>query len=132
MRRANFCHRKQTRRRRVAQVPKLSQDGLKAEGDVTGDVLQEDPLGAAFANDAGDIGPEVAGVIGPFALSSGAERLAGISGEDDVEGTSEGPSIEAAQIVPDRGRGEVSAALGRDEDGSRPVLPFDEASGDRP
>jgi len=87
VRRADFSRREQARRRRVAQSPKLSQDGFKAEGDVTGYVFEEHPLGAAFADDAGDVGPEVAGIIGATAFASGAEGLAGISGEDDVEGT---------------------------------------------
>jgi hypothetical protein len=128
MRRANFCRREQTRRRRVAHAPKLSQDGLEAEGDMTCDVFEEHPLGAAFADDAGDLGPEVARVVGPSALSGRAEGLAGISGEDEVEGPAEGPGFEAAQIIPDRSRGKVSGALGRDEDGSGPVLPLDECA----
>ena len=89
VRRADFCRREQTRRRRVAHAPKLSQDGFKAEGDVPSDVFEEDPFGAALADDAGDFRPEVAGIIGTTALASGAEGLAGISGEDDVEGTAE-------------------------------------------
>ena len=129
VRRANFCRREQTRRRRVAQSPKLSQDGFEAECDVTGYVFEEDPLGAAFPDDAGDIGPEVPVIIGTAALSGGTEGLAGISGEDDVEGTAEGPGIEAAQIVPDWGRCEIPCALGGDEDRSWPVLPLDEGAG---
>jgi SPP1 gp7 family putative phage head morphogenesis protein len=62
VRRANFCRAEQARRRRVAHVPKLSQHGLKAEADVTNDVIKEHPLGSAFADDAGNLGPEVAGV----------------------------------------------------------------------
>ena len=118
VRRADFCRREQTRRRRVAHAPKLSQDGFKAEGDVAYDIFEEDPLGAAFDDDAGDLWPEVAGVSCATALASGAERLAGISGQDDVEGTAERPGIEAAQIVPDRRRGEIPGALGSDEDGA--------------
>ena len=34
VRRADFCRAEQARRRRVAQSPKLSQDGFEAEGDV--------------------------------------------------------------------------------------------------
>ena len=96
MRRADLCRREQARRRRVAQSPKLSQDGFKAEGDMTGDVFEEDPFGAAFADDARDVGPEVTGIVGPAALASGAEGLAGISCEDGIEGTAEGAGIEAA------------------------------------
>ena len=129
VRRADLCRAEQTRRRRVAQSPKLSQDGLEPEGDVAGDVFEEDPFGGAFGDDAGDLGPEVAGVARAAALASGAEGLAGIPGEDGVEGPAEGPGIEAAQIIPDRGGGEIARGLSGDEDGAGPVLPFDEAPG---
>lgn len=129
VRRADFCRREQTRRRRVAHVPKLSQHGLKAKADVTGDVFEEHPFRSAFADDAGNFGPEVAGVIGTTAFASGAERLAGISGENDVEGTAEGLGIEAAQVIPDRCGREIPSALGGDENGARPVLPFDKCAG---
>ena len=129
VRRADFCRAEQTRRRRVAHAPKLSQDCLEAEGDVTRDVFEEDPFGAAFPDDAGDVGPEVAGIVCTTALSGRAEGLAGISCKQGVEGTAERPSVEAAKIGPDRGRGEVSRALGCDEDRPWPVLPFDEGAG---
>ena len=129
VRRANFCRREQARRRRVAHAPKLSQDGFKAERDMPGDVFEEHPLWATFADDTCDIGPEVAGVVGATAFSSCAEGLAGISGEDDVEGPTERPGIETAQVIPDRGWGEIPCALGGDEDGSRPVFPLDKGAG---
>ena len=96
---------------------------------MTGDVFEKDPLWAAFADDAGDIGPEVAGIVGTAALSGRAEGLAGIACEDGIEGPAEGAGIEAAQVGPDRGRGEIPRALGCDEDGARPLLPFDEGAG---
>jgi len=129
MRRTDLSRAEQTCRRRVAQSPKLSQDGLEAEGDMAGDVLEKDPFGAAFADDPGDVGPEVAGVIRAAAFAGRAEGLAGISGEDGIKGATEGPGIEAAQVGPDRCRGEVSRALGGDEHGAGPVFPFDEGAG---
>jgi hypothetical protein len=129
VRRADLCRREQACRRCVAQSVKLSEDGLEAEGDVPGDVFEEDPFRAAFTDDAGDVGPEVTRVIGAAALACSAEGLAGISGEDGIEGAAEGACVEAAQVGPDRGRGEVACALGGDEDGARPVLPFDEGAG---
>ena len=116
VRRADFCRREQARRRRVAHAPKLSQDGFKAEGDVTGDVFEKDPFWGAFGDDAGDFGPEVARIVSPTAFASRAEGLAGIAGEDDVEGTAEGAGIECPQIIPDWRWGEISCALGGDED----------------
>jgi len=96
---------------------------------VPGDVFEEDPFRAAFADDAGDIGPEVPRIVGTAALPGGAEGLAGVSGKDGVEGAAKGPRIEAAQVGPDRSRGEVSCALGGDEDQPWPVLPFDKGAG---
>lgn len=96
---------------------------------MTGDVFEEHPFGAAFSDDSRDIGPEVTGIIDATALACRAEGLAGISGEDGIECAAEGASVEAAQIGPDRGRGEVTRALGGDEDRPWPVLPFDEGAG---
>ncbi len=129
MRRADLRRREEARRRRVAQSPKLSQDGLEAEGEVPGDVFEEDPFGAAFADDPGNVGPEVAVIVGATALSGRAEGLARVSGEDGIERPSEGACVEAAQVGPDRARGEIPRALGCDEDGARPVLPLDEGAG---
>ena len=129
VRRADFCRREQARRRRVAHAPKLSQHGFKAEGDVTGDVFEKDPFWAAFPNNPSDFGPKVTGIIGTAAFASRAEGLAGISGEDDVEGTAEGAGIETAQIIPDWRRGEIPSALGGDEDRAWICLPLDEGPG---
>ena len=90
VRRADLCRAEQTRRRRVAQSPKLSQYGLEPEGDVAGDVFEEHPFGAALGNDPGGIGPEMAGIVGAAALSGRAERLARIPGEDGVKDPSGG------------------------------------------
>ena len=129
MRRADLCRREQARRRRVAQSPKLSQDGLEAKGDVPGDVFEEDPFRAALADDPRDVGPEVTRIVSAASLASRAEGLAGIACEQDAEQSAEGTGIEAAQVGPDRGRCEVARALGCDEDCPWPVLPFDEGAG---
>ena len=129
VRRANFCRAEQTRRRRVAHAPKVSQDGFEAEGDVTGHVFEKDPCRLAFTDDAGDFGPKVPRIIGTAALSGGTEGLAGIPGEDGIKSPTKGAGIEAAQIVPDWRRGEIPFALGRDEDGPWPSLPFDKGAG---
>jgi hypothetical protein len=129
VRRADFCRAEQARRRRVAHAPKFSQHGFKAETDVAGDVFEKDPSGTAFSDDAGDFGPEVAGIVCAAALSGGAEGLAGISGQHRVKGTAKGARIEAAQIIPDRCRCKIPGALGGNEDGAGPILPFDEGAG---
>jgi len=96
---------------------------------VTGDVLKEDPFGTAFPDNPGDLWPQVPGIVCAAAFSGGAEGLAWISGEDDIESTAEGPGVEAAQIIPNRCRGEIPCALGGNEDGAWPVLPLDVGAG---
>ncbi len=129
VRRADFCRREQACRRCIAHAPKVSQDGFEAEGDVPNDVFKEDPFGAAFPDDTGDVGPEVPGIVCTAALASGAEGLAGVSGEDDVESAAEGPGVETVQIVPDGCWGEIPGALGSDEDAAGPILPLDKCAG---
>jgi hypothetical protein len=94
VRRADFRRAEQACRRRIAHVPKLSQHGLKAEGDVPGDIFEKHPFGTAFPDDAGNLWPEVAGIIGTATLSGCAEGLAGIPGQHRVEGPAEGAGIE--------------------------------------
>jgi len=71
----------------------------------------------------------VAGIIGTTALGSGAEGLAGISCQNCVESTAERSCVETAQIIPDWGWGEISGALGGDEDRAWICLPLDEGPG---
>ena len=99
---------------------------------MTGDVFEKDPLRAAFADDTGDLWPEVPGIVGTAAFSGRAERLAGISGEDDVECAAKGPRIEGLQIIPNRGWGEIPCALGGDENGAGPVVPLDKGASVKP
>ena len=113
----------------VTQALKVSDDLPTSQGQMAFDVFEEDPIGAALADDAGDVGPEVSGIVGTAALTGRAEGLAGIACEDGVERAAEGSGVEAAQVGPDRGRGEVTRALGGDENGARPILPFDEGAG---
>ena len=51
-----------------------------------GDVFKEGPFRAAFADDTGDFGPEVAGIGSATAFSGRAEGLARVACEDGIEG----------------------------------------------
>ena len=93
-----------------------------------GDVFEEHPFRAAFSDNAGDIGPEVAGIVSTSALSRRAEGLARVPGKQGVEGAAEGTGIEGPKVGPDRGWSKVPGALGGHEDCPWPVLPFDEAA----
>ena len=93
-----------------------------------GDVFEEHPPGLDFTDDPGNIGPQMALVPGPAARSGLTEGLAGISGKDDVDDPAKGASVKAGDVVPDRGGGEISGALGGDKGGAGVVLPLDKAA----
>jgi len=94
-----------------------------------GNIFEEDPLGGAFPDDAGDLWPQVTWIVGTAALSGGTERLAGISGQHSIEGTAERSGIETAEIIPDWRRGKIPGALGGDEHSPGPILPLDKGAG---
>lgn len=131
MRRACFSRREEASRRREAHVPKLSQHGFKTEADMAGDVFEEDPteMRPEFPGDPGNVGPEMAFILGPAALSGRAERLAGVSGKQCVEGSGERRCVEGGEVIPYGSGSEVSGLLGSDDDGSGVFLPFDKAPG---
>jgi hypothetical protein len=96
---------------------------------VPGDVFKENPAGFDFADDPGNIWPQVTLVAGAPSLPGCAERLARVACENGVECAAEGAGVERGKIVPYGRGGEVSGALGGDEDGAGPLLPLDEAPG---
>jgi hypothetical protein len=81
---------------------KLSGDPLETVGQMAGDVLDENKGRSAFANNAGDLGPEVAGVVFSTALAGDAEPLAGISRSDDIHRSTPRCAVEGSHIIPDR------------------------------
>lgn len=98
---------------------------------MSGDVFEEEPFEAwpEFSRNSGNVGPEVALVVGSLALSSVAERLAGVSGEQGVDAPRERFGVECGEVVPDRCRSEVSRPLSCDDNGSGVFLPLDPTPG---
>ena len=95
-----------------------------------GDVFKEYPFEAIaeLAGASGNFWPQMSLVILAPALSSSAEGLAGVSGQQGVDVPCPWRCIECAQVDPDwRGR-EVSGSLGGDEAFLGVWLPFDEAA----
>lgn len=92
-------------------------------------VFKENPFGLHFADDAGDVGPEVPGIVCPLALSCGAEWLAWVSGKDCVDRSPQLPPVKAGDIIPYGGRRKVSGPLSCDDCGAGIFFPFDKASG---
>jgi hypothetical protein len=98
---------------------------------VASDVFEEDPAQAVakFADDAGDVGPEVARIICPEALSGLAERLTRIASQQGVDCPCEWPGIEGGEVIPDWRGCEIPGALSCDDAAPWVFLPLDKGPG---
>jgi len=123
---ADFARREQARRDVEAQASKVFNDFGKAQIEVAGDVLEEDPLGVDLANDPIDLGPEVSRISGASSVSGQAEGLAGITGRDEMNAAAPRAAVEGSQIVPDRCWSQGLVSHPRHESGRRMCFPLDE------
>jgi len=123
--RADFRRREQTRRNSVAHADQASGDVGKTEAEMMGDILEEDEGRFSLPDDAGDMGPEVAGIVCALALASDAERLARVSRSDDVHRATPWAAVEGGNIIPDRSRRQGLVFHPRHEDGRGTSVPFD-------
>ena len=109
----------------MAHVLKLSGDMVETKGQMAGDVLEEAPLGADFADDAGNFGPEVAGIVTAKPVSGQAEGLAGITGRDEMNAAAPSSAVEGSQIVPYRSRSQGRVSHPRHESGRGETVSLD-------
>ncbi len=125
VRRADFRRREEARRKSVAHADQSSGDLGKAEAEMMGDVFKEDEGRSAFPDDAGDMRPEVAGVVCALPLARHAERLARIARSEDVHSITPRVAVECGNVVPDRRLRQGLVFHPRHEDGRGVSLPFD-------
>ena len=92
-----------------------------------GDILKEDERRLHFADDAGDMGPEVARVVRAPALARDGERLARIARSDDVHRAAPRAAVEGSNVVPDRRAIQGRVFHPRHESGCGEGFPFDMA-----
>ncbi|KGJ14286.1 hypothetical protein IX54_07565 [Paracoccus sanguinis] len=102
MGRTDFRRREEACRKPVAQADQSCGDFGEAEAEMMGDIFEEDEGRLNLVDDAGDMGPEVAGIVGAPALARHAERLARISGSDDIHRAAPWAAVEAGNVVPER------------------------------
>jgi len=92
---------------------------------MAGDVFEEAPFGGDFADNAGDGGPEVAGIVLALAVARERERLAGITGRDDMNAAAPRSAVEGSQIVPNRSRAQGRVCHPRHESGRCETVSLD-------
>ena len=125
--RADFRRREQACRKAVAHADQSAGDFGEAEAEMMGDVLEEDEGWLDLADDAGDMRPEVARVVGAPALARDRERLARIACSDDIHRTTPRAAIEGGNVVPDRRAIQGRVFHPRHESGCGEGFPFDMA-----
>ncbi len=125
--RTDFRRRKEACRKAVAHADQSAGDFGEAEAEMMGDILEEDEGRLAFADDAGDMRPEMARVVRTLALARDAERLARISRSDDIHHAAPRAAIEAGNVVPDNSLIQGRVFHPRHENGRGAGFPFDMA-----
>ena len=125
--RADFRRREEACRKAVAHADQSCGDFGEAEAEMMGDVLEEHEGRLDLADDAGDMRPEVAGVLRAPALARDGERLARIARSDDVHRAAPWAAVEGSNVVPDRRAIQGRVFHPRHESGCGVGFPFDMA-----
>ena len=125
--RTDFRRREEACRKAVAHADQSAGDFGEAEAEMMGDILEEDEGRFDFADDAGDMRPEVARVVGTPAFASDAERLARIARSDDIHRAAPRAAVEGSNVVPDRRAIQGRVLHPRHESGCGEGFPFDMA-----
>jgi hypothetical protein len=123
----DFRRREEPCRKAVAHADQSAGDFGEAEAEMMGDILEEDEGRLDLADDAGDVGPEVARVVRAPALARDGERLARIARSDDVHRAAPRAAIEGSNIVPDNSLIQGRVFHPRHESGCGEGFPFDMA-----
>jgi hypothetical protein len=127
VRRADFRRREEACRKAVAHADQSAGDFGEAETEMMGDILEEDEGRSDLADDASDMGPEVARVVRALALARDGERLARIARSDDVHRAAPRAAVEGGNVVPDNSLIHGRVFHPRHESGCGVGFPFDMA-----
>lgn len=113
--RAALLRRPQARRNSVIHSDQVLGDLVEPDGQMAGDVLAKHESWPGLSHEASNRGPEVARVIHSAALASRAERLAGVSRNDEIHRSTPRVAIDGGNVTPDRRRVQVAFFHTRDQ-----------------
>ncbi len=125
--RADFRRREEACRKAVAHADQSAGDFGESEAEMMGDILKEDEGRFDLADDAGDMGPEVAWILGTEPSARDRERLARIARSDDVHRAAPRAAVEGSNVVPDNRLIQGRVFHPRHESGCGEGFPFDMA-----
>lgn len=100
--RTTFERREQSRFDCKAQRLKVPENRIGSQGHMAFDVFEEAPFGIELLGNPPDVGPEMAGIILALAPPGEAERLARISGSEDMNLSAPRRAVEGGNVIPDR------------------------------
>lgn len=126
--RTNFRRREEACRKAVAHADQSCGDFGEAEAEMMGDILEEDEGRLDLTDDAGDMRPEVARIVGAPALARDRERLARIARSDDVHRAAPRAAVECGNVFPDNSLIQGRVFHPRHESGCGVGFPFDMAN----
>jgi hypothetical protein len=124
---ADFRRREEACRKLVAHADQSAGDFGEAEAEMMGDILEEDEGRLDLADDAGDMRPQVARVLGTPALARDGERLTRIARCDDIHRATPRAAVEGSNVVPDNSLIQGRVFHPRHESGCGVGFPFDMA-----
>jgi len=125
--RTDFRRCEEACRKAVAHADQSAGDFGESEPQMMGDILEEYERWFDFADDAGDMRPEVARVVRAAALSRDRERLARIARSDDIHRAAPRAAVEGDNVVPDNSLIQGRIFHPRHESGCGEGFPFDMA-----
>ena len=125
--RTDFRRCEEACRKAVAHADQSAGDFGESEPQMMGDILEEYERWFDFADDAGDMRPEVARVVRAPALSRDRERLARIARSDDIHRAAPRAAVEGDNVVPDNSLIQGRIFHPRHESGCGEGFPFDMA-----
>jgi hypothetical protein len=125
--RADFRRCEEAHRKAVTHADQSCGDFGEAEAEMMGDILEENEGRFDFADDAGDMRPEVARVVSAPPLARDRERLARIARSDDVHRAAPRVAVKGSNVVPDNSLIQGRVFHPRHESGCGKGFPFDMA-----
>jgi len=99
--RTDFSRRMESRRNVVAHGAQVSDHGVEAETEVSGDVFKKDAAGADLSDNARDLRPKVSWIFGAAAPAAPAEGLARVPGGQNIDVPSPWAPVEGREVIPD-------------------------------
>ncbi len=99
--RTDFRRREEACRKAVAHADQSAGDFGEAEAEMMGDILKENEGRLDLADDAGDMGPKVARILGAESFARNRKWLARIPGREDIHAAAPRSAIEGGNVVPD-------------------------------